>query len=835
MRKNVKKSIQIVLCSLLTLALLLGGMPFAFAAEDDGLTIVRIEAFDVTVMEGEDLTGEEVYDEETGQLTWVTRYAYEPDFIAYFSDGSSEEGEGGYFYIGDEYYDVNVYDTQDEEPWGVGEHTATVEVAGVTAEFTVTVEESPAQSLFVEDMVISETEVMTEYDEFGGSWTYYHILPESFSLTLKDGTVLEGMTFDGVAYVEYGDDWFLMEIEDDQTRENNWEPGSVHTVTATLMGVSTTFTVSISELLIQSVTVDDASCYAYSGGVYVPLTEKVKPSPEDYVFLYTEYLESLHYTVALSDGTVVESDEDGNVEINGVTMALSVDDDQYDTPWEVGGHTADVSLGKFQGSMKVTVLPCPVTRVQFAPFELTEGVDSVLLYDEYYDEDKDEIVTGEPYHFYRYTPYFDAYFADETAFSAYGSNIIYGDTFFPIEYLDDQTPDKAWEPGFHTVTALCCGEVYTIDVQILENPVERIEADDLTVLDTNFDFETEFDDYGETYYKCYAYTPSYRVILKDGTVLNGLADRVEYKDRMYDITLEDGQEPGSEWEPGGTYTVTLSVFEKSADFTVTLVPSPIESVAFDDVTVSENTHCSVYYELFSGEQWTCYEVVPTCTVTLSDGSTQIIKAGESFDYMGQSYFTEQIDEQGPDEQWGVGEHEATAMLAGNTGSYTVTITESDIVDAQITKVETYDINSQYIIPAFEFTLTHEDGSTESFAFDLTPDCDGAEYINGFSFIDFDMSYTVGVEKTMTVYIAGFERTLRFVPVGEQEPVYITGDVNGDGVVDVTDATLVQQYSAALIGFNDRQSQAADVNFDGVIDVTDATLIQEFSAGLIAAF
>ena len=52
-----------------------------------------------------------------------------------------------------------------------------------------------------------------------------------------------------------------------------------------------------------------------------------------------------------------------------------------------------------------------------------------------------------------------------------------------------------------------------------------------------------------------------------------------------------------------------------------------------------------------------------------------------------------------------------------------------------------------------------------------------------------------------------------------------GDVNLDGVVDITDATYVQMASAELVTLTDRQRAAADMNGDGVIDVNDATYIQ----------
>ena len=70
---------------------------------------------------------------------------------------------------------------------------------------------------------------------------------------------------------------------------------------------------------------------------------------------------------------------------------------------------------------------------------------------------------------------------------------------------------------------------------------------------------------------------------------------------------------------------------------------------------------------------------------------------------------------------------------------------------------------------------------------------------------------------------------------EPEPQRIKGDVNGDGKVDVNDATLVQQYAAELIPFTDAQLRAGDTNGDGKVDINDATRIQQFAAELIPSF
>ncbi len=64
---------------------------------------------------------------------------------------------------------------------------------------------------------------------------------------------------------------------------------------------------------------------------------------------------------------------------------------------------------------------------------------------------------------------------------------------------------------------------------------------------------------------------------------------------------------------------------------------------------------------------------------------------------------------------------------------------------------------------------------------------------------------------------------------ETQPVSKLGDVDGDGQLSVSDATLIQKYKAGFaVSIN---IEVADVDKDGQITVTDATLIQKVKAGI----
>ena len=66
----------------------------------------------------------------------------------------------------------------------------------------------------------------------------------------------------------------------------------------------------------------------------------------------------------------------------------------------------------------------------------------------------------------------------------------------------------------------------------------------------------------------------------------------------------------------------------------------------------------------------------------------------------------------------------------------------------------------------------------------------------------------------------------------EKPERLTGDVNGDGIVTIDDATAIQKYLAKLITLDDAALKAADANGDGIVTIDDATAIQKYLAHFI---
>lgn len=98
------------------------------------------------------------------------------------------------------------------------------------------------------------------------------------------------------------------------------------------------------------------------------------------------------------------------------------------------------------------------------------------------------------------------------------------------------------------------------------------------------------------------------------------------------------------------------------------------------------------------------------------------------------------------------------------------------------------------------------------------------------------------EKTSatTVYVSTEETTAATEPATATEPAgpgkpdVMKGDVNTDGFIDSSDASLIlEAYSnlstGSASGLDEEQSAAADVNEDGIIDSTDASVILSYYA------
>lgn len=65
-----------------------------------------------------------------------------------------------------------------------------------------------------------------------------------------------------------------------------------------------------------------------------------------------------------------------------------------------------------------------------------------------------------------------------------------------------------------------------------------------------------------------------------------------------------------------------------------------------------------------------------------------------------------------------------------------------------------------------------------------------------------------------------------------EPEYTKGDVDMNGVIDTNDVTMIQMYVVGADLGDTFNISLADLNDDGEISITDATLLQMFISQMI---
>lgn len=64
--------------------------------------------------------------------------------------------------------------------------------------------------------------------------------------------------------------------------------------------------------------------------------------------------------------------------------------------------------------------------------------------------------------------------------------------------------------------------------------------------------------------------------------------------------------------------------------------------------------------------------------------------------------------------------------------------------------------------------------------------------------------------------------------------YLKGDTNCDGVITITDVTVLQKYLANIVNFDEKQLAAADVDGDGSVTIADGTQIQKYLANIVTS-
>ena len=89
-------------------------------------------------------------------------------------------------------------------------------------------------------------------------------------------------------------------------------------------------------------------------------------------------------------------------------------------------------------------------------------------------------------------------------------------------------------------------------------------------------------------------------------------------------------------------------------------------------------------------------------------------------------------------------------------------------------------------------------------------------------------------KKIIVFIIAAITALSAINAGAAETT-LYGDANGDGIVNIKDATCIQRQIAGIEAISAENLKAASVSGEETLTVQDATLIQKYIAGIINIF
>ena len=247
----------------------------------------------------------------------------------------------------------------------------------------------------------------------------------------------------------------------DNQYEDHWSVG-FHTVTAEFMGKTCEFQVEIKTSPVESFTLMATDkLIENTDGNYNTDSDGVEYF--DYNVSHTNPIITVTYT----DGTEKTYSSDGDL-YNETGYWISYNTNQYVEHWTVGTRTATAEFMGKSCELQVEVTESPVKSFTVTAIDkLIENTDGNYNTDsdgvEYFDYDIDYT---NPVITVTYTDGSEKIYNDRWD--------LYNETGYDISYSDNQYKDH-WSVGFHTVTAEFMGKTCEFQVEIVKDPIDRIE------------------------------------------------------------------------------------------------------------------------------------------------------------------------------------------------------------------------------------------------------------------------------------------------------------------------------------------------------------------------
>ncbi len=625
-------------------------------------------------------------------------------------------------------------DQSHENQWDIGEHTAKITIAGVTAEYTVEVVDSPIESIAVEDVVVIENdgEQRGYYDEeseqyIENAWLEYQVDPIYITINFKDDVP----PISGYPYEIMEQTGFSISFTSDQSYENQWGIGD-HTATISIGGVTAEYTVRVIENPIESIVAEDLEIIENTGN----LEDYYDEEQGAYVGSWMRYdVLPQMITVCFNDGREDISGHPYWVEEETGYGITYQSDQSYHNQWGTGSHEAVIEIAGVSATYNVEIVESPIESIEVDPLSVVLGSGEEK--DGYWGE-FDWVDT--PWMEYSVTPqHITVNLKEGDPVSGTPEEVAMA-LEFEIYYDSDQSGETPWGLGTHEATITIAGVCATYTVEIIESPVESIEVETVEVIEgagwKQDGYWDEDDNWveGVSWMEYDIEPQKITVHFSDG--------RPSITGDQYDLEEATGYTPrfhsdqnyNNQWELG-EHTATISFMGATAEYTVKMVESPVESVRVEDFELVQGTGELIgdgYWDEnddYIDVEWMKYDVAPSeITVKMKSGPTYTGTRDEIEEQTG--FWPSVESDQSYENPWGLGEHTATISVAGVTAEYTITIIETPIAGIEVAPVEVIEGTGSletgywdeednwvdfewvsYSIEPEEITITFKDGRT----------------------------------------------------------------------------------------------------------------------------
>ena len=168
-------------------------------------------------------------------------------------------------------------------------------------------------------------------------------------------------------------------------------------------------------------------------------------------------------------------------------------------------------------------------------------------------------------------------------------------------------------------------------------------------------------------------------------------------------------------------------------------------------------------------------------------------------------------------------------LMPNVAGSVIKESEQGVIKGNFTTLSLVDFKDE---KAF-VTVTFDVIGTGAADIDMYVDILGVAYLDeeGQAVEDYVVDFGEVTDVTKT---PGFENEVYTVDTVFSDAEALRGDANGDGIVNIKDATFIQKLLANIEVTTDEIEKRADADNDGTVTVKDASLIQKYVVGIVTS-